>query len=101
MSRTDKDKPLRVRYAEHGPRPVHDHRFGPCDLPGEPARAAAGTRCRWPDLGAVVMGHTCCSGCKRRSHIKEWQRYTRAGNRRERYAGRRAARRYAAGETAD
>ncbi|RCV54427.1 hypothetical protein [Marinitenerispora sediminis] len=100
MSRTDKTKPLWVRLAEHGHRPVHDHRFGPCDLPPHPTREDSGTRCRWYP-GMVVFGHTCCSGCRVRSHIREWQAMVRAANRRERYAGRREARRYATGQETD
>lgn len=98
MSRTDKTKPLWVRYAEHDPRPVHDHRFGPCDLPPDPTWEDPGTRCRWEDPAVMPFGHTCCSGCNKRACIKEWQRYVKESNRRERYAGRREARRLAAGE---
>ncbi|KPH97914.1 hypothetical protein OK074_6358 [Actinobacteria bacterium OK074] len=93
MSRTDKTKPLWVRHLEHGPRPVHDHRHGDCDLPPAPTRQQADTRCRWEDPNALVFGHTCCSGCGERSCTQEWQTMVRVSNRRERYAGRRAARR--------
>ncbi|KAA6222254.1 hypothetical protein CP973_10110 [Streptomyces albofaciens JCM 4342] len=101
MSRTDKTKPLWVRHAEHGPRPVHDHRYGPCDLPPHPTREAAGTRCRWEHPGTLLLGHTCCAGCQRRGCTKEWQAYVRSGNRRTRHAARRAARRYVTGDWAD
>ncbi|MEU8995776.1 hypothetical protein ACGFSD_13315 [Streptomyces caniferus] len=102
MSRTDKTKPLWVRHAEHHPRPVHDHRYGACDLPPHPARETAPTRCRWEDPARqLLFGGTCCAGCKVRSHIKERQEWARAGNRRERYAGRQEARRSAARESRD
>lgn len=98
MSRTDKTKPLWVRHAEHDPRPVHDHRFGECDLPPRPVREESGTRCRWSRPDVLLFGHTCCSGCNRRGCVREWQRMVKAGNRRERYDGRRLARRAAAGD---
>jgi hypothetical protein len=101
MSRTDRTKPLWVRHAEHNPRPIHDHRYGPCDLPPHPTREETDTRCRWDDPGALPFGHTCCSGCNDRSCIKEWQQMVKTSNRKERYAGRREARRYAAGEASD
>ncbi|MGI5352710.1 hypothetical protein ACQEU8_31690 [Streptomyces sp. CA-250714] len=93
MSRTDKTKPLWVRHAEHAPRPVHDHRFGPCDLPPRPTRVPSDTRCRWEDPGVLLLGHTCCAGCHRRGCVKERQGMIREENRKERYAGRREARR--------
>ncbi|UNO38527.1 hypothetical protein [Streptomyces sp. MST-110588] len=98
MSRTDKTKPLWVRHAEHRPRPVHDHRYGDCDLPPGPTRERTDTRCRWEDPGMLLIGRTCCAGCGNRSCIKERQEFTRTSNRKERYAGRREARRLAAGE---
>ncbi|MGI5122078.1 hypothetical protein ACQEU5_21455 [Marinactinospora thermotolerans] len=49
----------------------------------------------------LLFGHTCCSGCNVRSCVKEWQRMTRADNRRERYAGRREAHRHLTGEIDD
>ncbi|MFC4496150.1 hypothetical protein ACFPA8_18660 [Streptomyces ovatisporus] len=102
MSRTDKTKPLRVRHAEHDPRPVHDHRFGACDLPPDPLTQDAETRCRWEGPAAhLFSGANCCAGCKVRSHIRERQEWKKAGNRRERYAGRREARRSAAEEDSD
>ncbi|KOT95762.1 hypothetical protein ADK86_17230 [Streptomyces sp. NRRL F-5755] len=101
MSRTDKTKPLWVRHAEHSPRPVHDHRYGPCDLPPHPTREAAATRCRWEHPGALLFGHTCCAGCQRRGCTKEWQGYVRSGNRRTRHMARREARRYVMGERVD
>ncbi|KOG59020.1 hypothetical protein ADK76_16745 [Streptomyces griseoflavus] len=101
MSRTDKTKPLWVRHAEHGPRPVHDHRYGPCGLPPRPTREAAATRCRWEHPGTLLLGHTCCAGCQRRGCTKEWQRYVRSGNRKTRHTARREARRYVTGERAD
>ncbi|NJQ00372.1 hypothetical protein [Streptomyces zingiberis] len=70
MSRTDRTKPLWVRHAEHDPRPVHDHRFGPCDLPPRPAREETGTRCRRQRPDALLFGHTCCSGCTRRGCVR-------------------------------
>ncbi|WP_030370450.1 hypothetical protein [Streptomyces rimosus] len=101
MSRTDKTKPLWVRHAEHGPRPLHDHRYGPCDLPPHPTREAAGTRCRWEHPGTLLLGHTCCAGCQRRGCTKEWQGYVRSANRKTRHTARREARRYAMGERVD
>jgi hypothetical protein len=99
MSRTDKTKPLRVRHAEHGPRPLHDHRFGPCDLPSSPLERSDGTRCRWEHPAAhLLTGGGCCAGCKVRSHIRERQQWKKEDKRRERYAGRRASRRYLAGD---
>ncbi|RSO12171.1 hypothetical protein DMH18_06625 [Streptomyces sp. WAC 06783] len=101
MSRTDKTKPLWVRHAEHGPRPLHDHRYGPCDLPPHPTREAADTRCRWEHPGTLLLGHTCCAGCQRRGCTKEWQAYVRSANRKTRHEARREARRYATGDRAD
>ncbi|MGW7517400.1 hypothetical protein ACWGJ2_17600 [Streptomyces sp. NPDC054796] len=101
MSRTDKTKPLWVRHAEHGPRPVHDHRYAACDLPPEPTGEDPGTHCRWEDPGALLFGHTCCAGCQKRRCRKEWQGMVRTGNRKERYEGRREARRYRTGEYVD
>ncbi|SHI40160.1 hypothetical protein SAMN05421803_101119 [Nocardiopsis flavescens] len=96
MSRTDSTKPLWVRHVEHGPGVVHDHRFGPCDLPERFFPERGGTRCGWEDPG-VMLGRSCCAGCNRRSCTAEWQGMVRAANRRERYAGRRLVRRYLAG----
>ncbi|MFD4114306.1 hypothetical protein ACFWSJ_12705 [Streptomyces niveus] len=93
MSRTDKTKPPWVRHAEHHPLPVHDHRHGPCDLPTGPVRDETDTRCRWALTLGALIARPCCAGCKVRSHIKERQEWARAGNRKERYAGRREARR--------
>ncbi|MGR3933118.1 hypothetical protein [Streptomyces sp. BRA346] len=94
MSRTDRTKPLWVRHAEHNPRPVHDHRYDACDLPPRPTREETDTRCRWEDPAALLFARTCCSGCGRRGCVREVQRYDKARNRGERYAGRREARRY-------
>ncbi|MFJ7999723.1 hypothetical protein ACIQ7D_21700 [Streptomyces sp. NPDC096310] len=102
MSRTDRTKPLWVRHAEHDPRPVHDHRHGVCDLPPSPALEAADTHCRWEDPAALLLfGAHCCAGCKIRSHIEERQRWARSAVRKERYAGRREARRAAMEENGD
>ncbi|PSL00256.1 hypothetical protein CLV63_102383 [Murinocardiopsis flavida] len=101
MSRTDKTKPLWVRYAEHDPRPVHDHRYGACDLPPNPTREDTATRCAWDHPDTLLFAHTCCSGCHRRACNLDWTRMVKAANRKERYAGRREARRYAAGELSD
>ncbi|WP_329180534.1 hypothetical protein OG754_37890 [Streptomyces decoyicus] len=101
MSRTDRTKPLWVRYAEHHPRPVHDHRHGACDLPPNPTREDGDTRCRWEHPGTLLFGSTCCSGCKVRSCIKERQQMVRADNRKDRYAGRREARLSVTGEDSD
>lgn len=92
MSRTDKTKPLWVRCAEHEPRPVHDHRYGPCDLPPKPTRKSTGTRCRWP---FAWFDRTCCSGPNGRAAKREMGEMNRAENRRDRYAARLAARRAA------
>lgn len=100
MSRTDKTKPLWVRFAEHHPRPVHDHRHGSCDLPPAPTPQDTHTRCRWyPDT--LLFGRTCCSGCMRRTCTKERQGMNRTANRKERYAGRREARRLTTGQDTD
>ncbi|GAA0424957.1 hypothetical protein [Streptomyces luteireticuli] len=101
MSRTDRTKPLWVRLGEHDPRPVHDHRSGPCDLPPRPTRKDADTRCRWEHPGSLLFRHTCCSGCAVRGCVKERQEEARAGNRKSRYADRRRARRLAAGADDD
>lgn len=101
MSRTDRTKPLWVRYAEHNPGPVHDHRYGACDLPPHPTREDTDTRCRWEHPGILLFGSTCCSGCSGRACIKERQQMTRADNRKERYAGRREARLSVTGEDSD
>jgi hypothetical protein len=84
--------------AEHNPRPIHDHRYGPCDLPPHPTREETDTRCRWEDPGALLLARTCCSGCSRRGCVKEWQRMVKTSNRKERYAGRREAHRYVSPE---
>ncbi|WP_432144441.1 hypothetical protein [Streptomyces sp. bgisy084] len=55
MSRTDKTKPLWVRHVEHHPRPLHDHRYGACDLPPHPTQG---------DTAPAAGGRTpacCCS----------------------------------------
>jgi hypothetical protein len=91
MSRTDKTKPLWVRYAEHNPRPIHDHVYGDCDLPPSPTQDATDTRCQWGSPYTLVFSHTCCSGCQRRTCMKEWQGFVKTANRKERYAGRREA----------
>lgn len=101
MSRTDRTKPLWVRHIEHDPRPVHDHRYGPCDLPAAPVRVDDDTCCRWEHPGALNFTRSCCSGCFVRGCIRERQAMNKAVNRRERYAGRRQARRYATGEFVD
>jgi hypothetical protein len=69
MSRTDRTKPMWVRCAEHNPRPVHDHRYGTCDLPPNPTREDADTRCLWEH---PEFGQTCCSGPSGRAAMKEW-----------------------------
>ncbi|MGW8374897.1 hypothetical protein [Streptomyces sp. ODS28] len=94
MSRTDKTKPLWVRCAEHASHAEHDHRFGPCDLPPRPSRGDGETRCRW---SYAWFGETCCSGAHGRAAKKEWGRWRRAANRRDRYAAREEARRAARG----
>ncbi len=100
MSRTDRTKPVWVRYAEHDPRPVHDHRYGACDLPPAPTGTREGpdTRCRWEHPGTLLFRRTCCSGCSVRGCVKERQQMARQRNRKERYAGRREARRFVVGE---
>ena len=94
MSRTDKTKPLWVRFAEHGLRPVHDHRYGDCDLPPKLTREDADTHCTWQH----AFGTTCCSGPNGRAAKKERGDMDRADNRKQRYAARLEARRIAAGE---
>jgi len=93
MSRTDKTKPLWVRHLEHNPRPIHDHRFGPCDLPASPTREPSDTHCHWEPAAHFFTG-TCCAGCNVRSCIKERQAMNTASNRKSRYKGRQEARRY-------
>ena len=93
MSRTDKTKPLWVRHIEHAPRPIHDHRFGPCDLPPAPTREATGTACHW-EPGNQFYDATCCAGCNIRSCIKERQALNTEANRKSRYRARRETRRY-------
>lgn len=90
MSRTDKTKPLWVRRAEHKPWPVHDHRFGPCDLPSKPTRERTDTRCWWP---SGWFCWTCCAGPNGRAAKREMGVMNRAENRRNRYAARLEARR--------
>ncbi|GAA2591031.1 hypothetical protein ACWCO0_02780 [Streptomyces tubercidicus] len=101
MSRTDKTKPLWVRHAEHNPRPLHDHRYGACDLPPHPTQEDTDTRCRWESPHTLLFGHTCCAGCNVRACNKERQQMVKADNRKERYAGRREARRFANGADSD
>ena len=86
MSRTDKTKPLWVRHIEHAPRPIHDHRFGPCDLPPL-TRDPSDTHCHWP-IGAITWGTTCCAGCQNRACIKERQALNRSTIRKSRRAAR-------------
>jgi hypothetical protein len=93
MSRTDKTKPLWVRHLEHAPRPIHDHRFGPCDLPPAPTREATGTSCHW-EPGSHFFSGGCCAGCNVRGCIKERQRMNSTANRRVRYKARQEARSY-------
>jgi hypothetical protein len=92
MSRTDKTKPLWVRHIEHNPRPAHDHRFGPCDLPPTPTRDTPDTRCRWEHPSTLLFGGTCCAGCNARGCIKERQTMNTTTNRKSRHAARHAAR---------
>ena len=92
MSRTDKTKPLWVRHLEHNPRPIHDHRFGPCDLPPL-TREVGDTRCHW-EPGTHFYTGTCCAGCNVRSCNKERQAMNTTANRKSRHAARQEARRY-------
>jgi hypothetical protein len=101
MSRTDKTKPLWVRHIEHDPRPIHDHRYSACDLPQAPTREDTDSRCRWEYPVMLLFGGTCCSGCVKRACVKERQEFAKIANRRERYAGRREARLFAAGPDDD
>ena len=94
MSRTDKTKPAWVRHREHGGLPLHDHRHGSCDLPPLPPRQDTGTRCRWARVTGIASPWPCCARTQERSAHKEWQGWVKAANRRIRYAGRRAARRW-------
>ena len=98
MSDTDRTKPLWVRCAEHNPRPAHDHRCGSCDLPPNPTREDTDTRCRW-DYSWI--GETCCSGPNGRASKKESGEMNRAHNRKDRYAARREAHRFATGTDSD
>lgn len=98
MSRTDRTKPLWVRQIEHGPRALHDHRHGACDLPPAPSRTDQPTRCRWEHPGALLFSAGCCSGCAVRGCVRERQRMTKTANRKTRYEGRRLTRRHTTGE---
>ncbi|MGP8297761.1 hypothetical protein ACTPOK_07365 [Streptomyces inhibens] len=49
----------------------------------------------------LLLGRTCCAGCHVRACVKEWQQMVRTSNRKERYAGRREARRYALGQDSE
>jgi hypothetical protein len=98
MSRTDKTKPLWVRSAEHDPRPIHDHRSGDCDLPPEQTKELPDTRCHWEVPYLLLFGGTCCAGCSKRVCVKERQGMLKERNRRQRYEGRREARRFTAGD---
>jgi hypothetical protein len=93
MSRTDKTKPLWVRHIEHAPQPIHDHRFGPCDLPPAPTRDPSDTHCHWRP-GTHFYSGTCCSGCNIRGCIKERQAMNTTANRKSRHQARAEARRY-------
>ncbi|MFI6166171.1 hypothetical protein ACIBCN_05225 [Nocardia sp. NPDC051052] len=86
MSRTDKTKPLWVRCAEHHPRPLHDHRHAPCDLPAHLTRDTPNSHCQW---GFPHFGTTCCSGPNGRAAKRERGDLKKACNRRGRYAARR------------
>ena len=96
MSRTDKTRPWWVRLAETPGVtcvPVHDHRFGPCTLPGEIRAgtvngAAPRGACRWVGGGYHVLG------CEGGSCSRERQVYRRRANRRDRYRVRRELRAY-------
>ena len=94
MSRTDKTKPPWVRQREHGGLAFHDHTQGPCDLPPEPPRVDTGTRCRWGTVIGIASTWRCCVRTQERSAYKEMQDIVKIANRRLRYAGRRAARRW-------
>jgi hypothetical protein len=98
MSGTDKTKPLWVRCAEHRPTPVHDHRYGPCDLPPTPTREDPDTRCHWEHS---TFGTTCCSGPNGRAAKRESGYMNKARNRGDRHAARRETRRFATGEADD
>jgi hypothetical protein len=98
MSGTDRTKPMWVRCAEHNPRPVHDHRYGPCDLRPKPTREDPDTRCRWT---YSQFGATCCSGPNGRAAKKERGDMNRADNRKNRHAARRETRRLATDENSD
>ncbi|ASO18994.1 hypothetical protein FHR81_001260 [Actinoalloteichus hoggarensis] len=86
-----------VRCIEHAAPPIHDHRFGACDLPDRPTREETDTRCRWETDSLSPFGRTCCSGCPHRFCRNERQRMNKTANRDERRAGRREARRYLRG----
>ena len=49
----------------------------------------------------LLFGHTCCAGCHVRACNKERQQMVKADNRKERYEGRREARRFANGADRD
>lgn len=61
MSRTDKTDPywVRVRDGRSHTEPLHDHRFGECDLPDTP-EVTTDTRCRW--VWSYVGNRDC--GCR-------------------------------------
>jgi hypothetical protein len=96
MSKTDKTRPWWVRIAD-APMvtcaPVHDHRFGPCELPDEiTARSASvGYRtsgCYWRATDYYVFD---CGGV---GGGREWYYFRREERRRGRRQARRELRAY-------
>ncbi|MET7466621.1 hypothetical protein [Nonomuraea sp. NPDC005501] len=93
MSKTDKTRPWWVRMAD-APMvtclPVHDHRFGPCTLPGEITADSASlshrtSGCRWGPAPYVF-------GCGTRGGSREWYYFRREERRRSRHQARRELR---------
>ncbi|WP_460856996.1 hypothetical protein [Nocardiopsis coralliicola] len=98
MSRTDKTKPWRVRRAEHDHEPIHNHGYGPCDLPDGPLDPDTDSRCYWAFTG---LWRGCCSGQTTNAGRREWTAMKRTANRRERHAARVELRRLITGALDD
>ncbi|GAA3614916.1 hypothetical protein GCM10022223_33960 [Kineosporia mesophila] len=93
MSRTDKHRPYWVRLADvplWTSRPHHDHRYGPCTLPGDvtPGSVEAVRRgCYWT-YGPGLYGVRLDNGGA------EWNRWRTEANHQDRREARRRLRRY-------
>ena len=94
MSKTDKTRPWWVRMAD-APLvtcvPEHDHRFGPCTLPGEITAGSASLNkrtggCHWRASVSFLFD---CGGI---SGGREWYLFRREERRRSRHRARRELR---------